>query len=289
MQQVADTQDTRISVVVWATSESKDDDYCAAVRALEAQSRLPDEIVVVTNSSAIPVAVEDSRSTATVPFLYVRPESTSHHTPQNAGLFAASGDIVLFLAADATPHKGWIDSHLRSFADPQVLTSYGPLEPSWHLDRPKWLPETWLWTLGFSTGNPARLPTSNQSYRRHSLLEQGGLSAASENGGIPLTTSPEVSYTANAIVRRRLHPHQTSMRAFMHACRKQGEFFAEHRFTPTPTATSFTERPLGLRDILRMSRPSNRSRDTYRLRQRCASVLASCSLLTGFISGSLLH
>ena len=291
-----DPPDQRLSVVMWGSTYTDQDDYCAALRALGVQSRPPDEVVIVVDNHSIEPAIRSSQEVPSVPLVFV---DVQRRTPDyqelsdlHAGLRAASGDIVLFLAADASPHKGWVEGHLSCFLQPSVVAAYGPMVPSWHLNRPTWLPDRWLWALGFSTGKQAVLPASNTSYRRHPLLGIGGIGSGLDANAFANASGSAVAFSRNAIVRRRIRPHQTSMLAFAAACRSQGRVLAAGSDPQVPRTGALHDVPGGkpsVRETLRLTRASNGSRETYPLRQRCASAIGTLALLIGFIGRSLLH
>jgi cellulose synthase/poly-beta-1,6-N-acetylglucosamine synthase-like glycosyltransferase len=66
---------------------------------------------------------------------YVRQENAGPARARNKGAAVAAGDVICFTDADCIPHKDWVRTLLRHFADPcvgAVMGSYGIANPqSW--------------------------------------------------------------------------------------------------------------------------------------------------------------
>jgi GT2 family glycosyltransferase len=100
---------------------------------------------------------------------------------RNAGIDAATGDIVVFLDDDARPDADWLRLLLEPFAEPEVVGVGGAAKPRWATDRPHWFPEEFLWIVGCSyRGLPARMTTirnpigCSMAFRRNALVAAGG-------------------------------------------------------------------------------------------------------------------
>lgn len=93
--------------------------------ALAAQTRLPDEIVVVDNASTDDTA-EVGRAAGAV----VVAEPTLGVTPASArGYDTATGDLLLRLDADSVPPPDWVERVVAHFeADPELAALSGPGE-----------------------------------------------------------------------------------------------------------------------------------------------------------------
>ncbi|WP_426321075.1 glycosyltransferase family A protein [Microbacterium sp. E-13] len=104
------TDAPRISVVI----PVKDDDteLVRCLRALAAQTRAPDEVIVVDNGSADASAGVARALGARV----VRCEAPGIPAASAAGYDAATGDIVLRLDADCVPGDGWVSAMADAFA-----------------------------------------------------------------------------------------------------------------------------------------------------------------------------
>jgi len=92
--------------------------------SLLAQSRLPDEIIVVTKvyDPASSQAVQDWIRTRPQGAQIVHVQVNEHPViaAENAGLARARGDIVCFLDDDAVAHPDWLERLLAHYTDPQV-------------------------------------------------------------------------------------------------------------------------------------------------------------------------
>ncbi len=110
-----------ISVVIPSYNDAAMLERC--LTALDAQTRRPDEIVVVDNGSSdstVDVAVAHGARVVTELRRGI-PQATS------AGLDAATGDVIGRLDADSLPPRGWVARIARTFdADPGLDVLSGP-------------------------------------------------------------------------------------------------------------------------------------------------------------------
>ena len=112
----------RISVIVCAHNEAH---YLrACLHSLLAQTRLPDEILVVNNAST-----DETRSVAQqVPHVRVVDESRKGLVvARETGRREAAGDLLVYLDADCRAPLTWLDRVERRFQrDPQLVALSGP-------------------------------------------------------------------------------------------------------------------------------------------------------------------
>jgi glucosyl-dolichyl phosphate glucuronosyltransferase len=145
-----------VSVIVCAYTERRWEDLMAAHASLAAQTRSPDQVVlVVDHNDALlrwaRAALPGSTVTANV-------GTPGLSGARNTGVEVASGEVLLFLDDDAVAGPCWVQRMLEPFADPEVLGVGGWADPRWeHPGRPAWFPEPFLWVVGCSY---AGLPTS---------------------------------------------------------------------------------------------------------------------------------
>ena len=117
-------------------------------RALESAVNLdyaPDcyEIVVVDNGSAdgTHAVVEDTRQdNPRHRLMYIREERLGLHNARHAGVWAATGDILLFTDDDATFDPRWLRAYAEAFdSHPEMAAAGGPVRASWDIPPPQWL------------------------------------------------------------------------------------------------------------------------------------------------------
>lgn len=107
-----------------------------SLHALEAQTVLPREIIVVDSSAGngIEETLRDYVQTTTIPIRRVplAPADFSYPHSLNWGIQHAEGEIVVSLSGDATPaNDRWLETLVAPLADPKVAGSF-----SRHVARP---------------------------------------------------------------------------------------------------------------------------------------------------------
>lgn len=126
------------------------------------------EIIVIDDGSRDGTQEAVSRFDAgEIPFRYVRLEGKGPATARNAGIRAASGEVVCMIDDDAIPLPGWFLALVRPFEDePQVVGVEGKVVPVGDDHGP----------LGMSPRNleGGVYLTCNIAYRRDDLLAVGG-------------------------------------------------------------------------------------------------------------------
>ncbi len=166
----------------------------AALDSLAHQTRLPDEVVVVVDGNdeladlvrAFPVAAR----------VVALPTRSGLAAARNAGVAACECEVVLFLDDDAVASDDWVERLSTAIDRPDVLGASGMSVPLWQAERPPWLADEFLWTLGCSyAGQPTERAQVRNVYggccglRRKLFTELGGYdprlgrSAASAGGG----------------------------------------------------------------------------------------------------------
>ena len=111
------------------------------------QRQRPDEIIVVDSGSSD--ATVSIASAFPVSVLHIAPEDFSFGAACNAGVEAASGDVVMFVSAHAYPvYDSWLERLTAPFDDERVALAYGrqqgPPDARYSEQRvfARWFPET---------------------------------------------------------------------------------------------------------------------------------------------------
>lgn len=116
------TNTPRISVVIPCYNEEAAIGAC--LDALASQIPQPSEVIVVDNNCTDRTA-EIAQSYS---FVTVIQETEQGMTPaRNAGMAAASGDVLARIDADTIVQPGWIEALERIFSDPHIAAATGPV------------------------------------------------------------------------------------------------------------------------------------------------------------------
>src|SRR5947209_13149356 len=132
-------------------------------RCLSALAELDDpaEVVVVDSASPTPCTplVEAFRERLGR-LVHIRLDEPGLSLARNAGISAASGEIIAFVDDDAAPAADWAAVLLRSFAaDPAVGCVGGACIPDFAAERPRWMSDRLLTMSGITRfGSRAREP-----------------------------------------------------------------------------------------------------------------------------------
>jgi glycosyltransferase involved in cell wall biosynthesis len=108
-----------ISVIVPAYNAA--DTLPACLRALQQQTCMPDEIIVVDDGSTDETAQIAEANGARV----LRQSHQGPAVARNLGLRQAQGDIVLFTDADCEPVPEWVEQMVAPFSDARVVGTKG--------------------------------------------------------------------------------------------------------------------------------------------------------------------
>lgn len=156
---------TRVSVVIPALNDSPMLANC--LRALAAQTRLADEIIVVDNGST-----DDTAAVALAAGALVIEEPLRGIFPATAaGFDAASGDLLARLDADSVPPADWLERIVTAFEnDPHLAALSGPGDFYGSNAFVHWVAENlyiggYIWFVGWLVGH-APLFGSNLALRK---------------------------------------------------------------------------------------------------------------------------
>lgn len=171
-----------VTVVVCAYTMERWPDIEAAVASLAAQTRPPEQVVLVSDHNA--ELLERAREAFPGVLCVASTGPRGLSGARNTGVAVATGDVVAFLDDDATAEPDWVERTLAAFADREVIGVGGNVVPAWRAPRPSWFPEEFLWVVGCSyRGLPSgqaeiRNPIgANMSFRRTVFERAGGFDA----------------------------------------------------------------------------------------------------------------
>jgi glucosyl-dolichyl phosphate glucuronosyltransferase len=233
-----------VSVIVCAYTERRWEDLLAAHASLAAQTRPPDQVVLVVDHNDALLR----RARAALPGSTVTANAGAPGLSgaRNTGVEAASGEVLLFLDDDAVADPCWVQRMLEPFADPEVLGVGGWADPRWeHPGRPAWFPEPFLWVVGCSYEG---LPTSiadvrnplgcAMGFRRSAFDLVGGFSGlVGRIGGRPvgceetefairvLQAKPgaRIVHNPSARVAHHVTPDRARLSYFLRRCYHEGQ------------------------------------------------------------------
>jgi glycosyltransferase involved in cell wall biosynthesis len=116
----------------------------ATLTGLAAQSRAPDEVIVVDDgSSDATVALAEASAVVT---RVVRGRGEGPGAARNAGAAVAAGDVLAFLDADCVPEPGWLAAGLGALAQADLVQGRTTPPPGAHVgpfDRTLWVTAPW--------------------------------------------------------------------------------------------------------------------------------------------------
>ncbi|MGI9614639.1 MAG: glycosyltransferase family 2 protein [Acidimicrobiales bacterium] len=166
-----------VSVVICAHAIDRLDDIRRAVGSVAAQSKPPDELLlVIDNNERLRDLVADLPAKVVV---NEGPKGLSG--ARNTGTRLAIGDIVAYLDDDAVADVDWLATMSAPFAKPNVMAVGGRAEPDWDEARPSWFPPEFDWVIGCShrglpktSGNVRNVIGCTMAFRRSAVLAAGG-------------------------------------------------------------------------------------------------------------------
>jgi GT2 family glycosyltransferase len=196
-----------VTVIICAYTVERWDALKNAVASCLAQTRPPDQVVVVIDHN------DDllERATNGLDGVVVMANASAKGLSgaRNTGVEASVGDVIAFLDDDAFADPDWLAALCAPLEDDTVAGVGGWIVPDWQGPCADWFPETYYWILGCSyqglppTGATLRNPIgANMAIRRRVFATVGGFtSGIGRIGKVPLgceETELCIRYTAQA-------------------------------------------------------------------------------------------
>lgn len=125
----------KLSVIICTINRSED--LQETLESIDSQPRLPDELVIVDQSTDDSTERLSKRKRP-YPVRYIRQEEKSLTAARNRGVDNAKGDVLVFLDDDVTLERDYLAECASAFSDPQaaavtgyVTNYFDPLGPKW--------------------------------------------------------------------------------------------------------------------------------------------------------------
>ena len=225
----------------------------ACVAACWAQTRPPDELVVVDNGSTDDTADLAATAGATV----VSEPSRGSYRARNGGWRSTSSDVVAFTDVDCLPAPDWLERLTEPFDDPRVAGVGGSIvQDEVHSATQRWMLTRHFLDQASNASHPFMpfFATANVAYRRSALEALGGFDDAFLSGGdndfswrLQALTGGLLFYRPEAEIRHRVGE---SLEEITSRCRRYaaGDILLERRwsswpgFPPVPNRTARLKR-----------------------------------------------
>ncbi|HET6483082.1 MAG TPA: glycosyltransferase family 2 protein [Actinoplanes sp.] len=229
-----------VSVVIPTYSERRWESLRRTVVSARDQKVTPAEIIVVVDHNASLL----ERAKAEFPDVTVL-ENTSQRGAsgnRNTGAFHSRSELIAFLDDDTVADPAWLGNLAAPFGDPSVVGAGGSIVPSWERDRPSWMPDELLWTVGVSY---AGMPTSvaeirnvwsaSMMVRRSAFLAVGGFRVGFGKLGdrnrpedtelclrISASTGGHWMYVPDSVIEHDVPLDRSTFRFFLRRCYAEG-------------------------------------------------------------------
>ena len=160
-----------ISVVISTYTTRRLTDVMKCISSLSKQTTKPTEIILALDP--FDELVNFYRARVPPHVRIVVSDGIGLSYARNAGVKAASGDIVAFIDDDAEADEKWLERSVENYQDSKVIGVGGFIKAKWTIGRPFWFPEELDWIVGCSyKGTPLKRTTirnpigCNMSFRR---------------------------------------------------------------------------------------------------------------------------
>lgn len=239
----------KLSIVVctYNRAESLQETLSALIQQQHSLAEI--DILVVDNNSTDETkdVIASMQQASPLPLRYLFEARQGLSYARNRAAAASDADVVLFIDDDASPvHQDWAERIAQAFNNDQVGAGGGDAIAQWPATgRPQWLHDQLLSYLGIvdfghASTTDLRYPHFpygvNIAFRRETLIELGGFSAALGRSGDTLLSGEEtelcrrinatgqrVVFVPKASVRHRMAPERLNKDWFLSRARAQGE------------------------------------------------------------------
>lgn len=174
------------TVIVCAYTFDRWDQLVRCIDALQAQTVLPQEILIVIDHNQplyneLCQWLESLGELPTSVRIITNTQQRGLSGARNSGIQLTETDILAFIDEDAVAEPTWLELLLSAYIDPTVIGVGGAILPDWADGEPAWFPSEFNWVVGCTyRGMPTELAPvrnligCNMSFRRELFTEVGG-------------------------------------------------------------------------------------------------------------------
>jgi glucosyl-dolichyl phosphate glucuronosyltransferase len=229
-----------VTVVIPTHSVARWHSLVRTVASARSQTLIPAEVIVVVDHN-LEMYRKVRRDLAGVTVLenaYAKGVSGN----RNTGASHAQTSLVAFLDDDVIAEPDWLVRLVAPFADPRVVGTGGAIRPDWEFDRPRWIPDEFLWAVGGSySGMPTETApvrnvwSASMVVRRETFLAVRGFKVGfGKNGSQNRPEDTELClrmsahdggswmYVPDAVIRHEVPARSSTFSWFLHRCYAEG-------------------------------------------------------------------
>lgn len=229
-----------VTIVIPTHSIARWNSLVRTVASAKSQTLAPAEVVVVVdhNLAMYRKVRRDLAGVTVLENAYAKGVSGN----RNTGAFHAQTSLVAFLDDDVIAEPDWLARLVQPFADDTVVGAGGAISPDWEFDRPRWIPDEFLWAVGGSyTGMPTETApvrnvwSASMVVRRETFLAVGGFKVGfGKNGSQNRPEDTELClrmsaqdggswmYVPDAVIRHEVPARSSTFNWFLHRCYAEG-------------------------------------------------------------------